>query len=112
MWQATSEISGNIQPCNHRIQPHQVINVNVLGNGIAMEFCRGQNPEIADIFTTYTLKTLGYDSQGSGLWFKTVILGFALVATFMELILYVVIFIDMYYHDKSMIKNLGQDNVR
>ncbi len=79
---------------------------------VAIEFCHNYDIRMAEIFNTYTMKTLGYSTSETGLWYKTLILAASLIVSLLELTLYAILFIDLYYHDKSMIKSLGLDQVR
>ncbi len=110
-WLITSQSSGNFKVS----MSIMVLFLIPSGRFVAMEFCKGQSLEVADIFDTYTLNTFGEDRSNykeSGLWHKTLILISVLICTLAEITIYAIIFIDMYYHDKSMVKSLGSDNVR
>ena len=67
---------------------------------------------MSEIVHEYTITTQGLTSSEHGLWIRTAILTSNLVISLFELTLYIILYIDLTLHDRSMTNAIGRDTVQ
>ncbi len=91
---------------------------SILGKALAIEFCHGWTPEVADSQYQYRISTVahfkdGSDTGSSSYWhaLRITFILYVMLLFVAEVAAYGVLFRGFYKHDKGMINSLGLEAV-